>query len=310
MSVEEDILVNGIYIPRSEKTGKPSLSENDHTSVFFSESDAKEYAEKHEFTIIGLPEYTDIDTVFRISALAGARVVDVYSLGGPEELKIPYVHSYINQKLTVNLTRLKETQKKEYLYALADCKFIIPCNVENQSDIFYGIAKSKNEAGEETTFLISFTDLDEFYAWSGSKQWKPLEVDFEGLMKAARRKEVIMNLAGNRYLLTKHKIDKIRSYIRQKAEEQREKEEEERVRKIREKEKRERETERTSEPEKDNAEKDKSHSEEPAEAPIEDLIDKDIHQEAEETAEQTGGTDEKPKKGLFGRRKKRRKDEG
>ncbi len=229
MSLEEDIMVNKVYLVRSSKTGRLKLTENNHTCVFFTEKEAKQFAANTDGTLVGESAFTTLDLLDRMSKCAGADMIDIYTGDGLQERVIPKIKDkYVNQQLTRALTRLKETQQKPYLLEFADCRFIVPGKIEGQSDIVYCIAKS-----DTASYTLCFTDLDEYSAWAGSSAWQPLSVNWNGLMRVAGKKEIIMNVAGNRYVLTKDKIRKVKDHIHRMDEEKKKREQEKKDEEIR-----------------------------------------------------------------------------
>ena len=214
MGVKEDISINRIYIAVSEKTGRYKLTEDDHVSIFFSEDEAEKYASEHENVRKEGPRSTDFETICRIGRQAGAEKVDIYASGVKTEESIPEMKKeHLNPKLNRALAHLKETGKKRYLLQLLDCVFYVPCRIDDQKDIMYGVAKTA-----DTTYALAFTDLDEFWNWSGGMTWDPLEVTYHELLRVANRREIVLNVSGNRYVLTSTKLEKIREYERQKIE--------------------------------------------------------------------------------------------
>ena len=191
-----------IYIAISEKTGRYKLTDQNHVSVFESKSEADKYAENGEGVIIEGPKHLDKDSVFLISRKAGAVAVDYYG-EKKDEIKIPEIKKeYLNPEINSSLAHLKETGDPKYLKRFIKCRFIVPCRVDGQSGIMYGAAKAR-----DITYTLAFTDLEEFYAWGSGTEWEPLEVGFSGLIRVTDMRPIIINVKGNRYVLTEEKIN-------------------------------------------------------------------------------------------------------
>lgn len=208
MGAKEDISINRIYVAVSEKTGRYKLTDNNHISVFFTEEEAEKHISNMKDARKEGPRMTDFETISRIGKQAGADVVDIYASGIKTEEPIPeFKKERLNPKLNRALAHLKESGKKQYLMELLDCVYYVPCRIESQLDIMYGVAKA-----QDILYALAFSDLDEFWNWSGGMAWDPLEVTFHELLRVASRREIIINVTGNRYVLTKKKMEKMREY--------------------------------------------------------------------------------------------------
>ncbi len=211
MALKDKIQNSEIYIIVSEKTGRYMLTEKDHTSIFLGREAAEKFAAGRKYARVEGPKRIDFLTLCEISRQAGAERIDLYNQGTKKEEDIPVLKKKkMNPKLNGAIAHLKETGKKEYLYKLMECKYLVPCRIENSSDIIYAMGKIR-----EDIYTLAFTDLEEFWIWVGDMDWQPLEVTYAGMLRIARRRDIILNIKGNRYVLTKHKLDVIRDYERE-----------------------------------------------------------------------------------------------
>ena len=207
--LKDSVQKKELYIIMSEKTGRYMLTDNDHASVFFMREAADKYAAGRKYARVEGPKHMDYPTICEISRQAGACKIDLYDGAGKKaEEDIPVIKKKkLNPKLNGAIAHLKETGKKEYLYRLLECRFIVPCRIKEGTEIIYAMGKIRDDI-----YALAFTDLDEFWIWGGEMDWSPLEVTYAGLLRVANRREIILNITGNRYILTKDKLTKLHIY--------------------------------------------------------------------------------------------------
>lgn len=196
---------NGFYVIMSQETGKPYLTENDHCKLFMSKLPAEIYCRDREGLFIEGPNFLSANELMFSCKQAGALYVDICTEKKTEEKKIGHnPKKYFNRKLNAALFHLKDTKKSVYLKKMASCMFIVPCLIENGREIMYGAAKIGDDI-----YSLAFSDLDEYNSWVDAETYMPLELSFPELMRASAGREIILNISGYRYVLTRKKIEKI-----------------------------------------------------------------------------------------------------
>ncbi|RHS83902.1 SseB family protein [Clostridium sp. AM42-36] len=211
--------VNDIYIAKSQKTGKPYVDADKTVHIFLSAADAEHFKKMLPETItIDGPKFVD-GAVFSASCYqAGAEKLSVNNGASIETEQLnPPKTRYYNKDTNYALGALKETKKSKFLYMLKTGKFIVPCRIENGTEIYYGAAKTR-----DCSYSLAFTDLDEFHMWEPSSDFIPLEVKYHELKRIAAKRDVLVNVSGNRYTITQAFFDKIDDHakkVKKEAEE-------------------------------------------------------------------------------------------
>ncbi len=203
--MKKEDLEKGIYIYISPKTGKYKLTDDDHISVFKSERVARDFMEDGDE--LSGPKFIDKRELISLSLKAGATGIEFFNENGEcEVISVqPTIKVQANPGLTAAIQHLKETGERSHLDKLFKCVFLIPCRIEEETDIIYAAAKIQDDI-----YMLAFTDLDEFGLWAGETDWKPLKVNYRELVRLAKNKPIIINIKGNcRYVLTQEKMRKI-----------------------------------------------------------------------------------------------------
>ncbi len=193
----------------SEKTGKPYLTIDDHCKLFMSKRDAEAFCQNIEEVFVQGPYVNKKESIAELMLSckqAGGMFLDMCAGKKVEELKIgSSPQKYANAPLNSAIFHLKDTKKPVYLEKMHKCNFIVPCRIENGHEIMYGAAKFGDRL-----YTLCFSDLDEFATWPESNSYGPLEINFYELLRAAAGREIIINITGYRYVLTKEKIERIK----------------------------------------------------------------------------------------------------
>lgn len=195
----------GYYIIMSQKTGKPYLTDDDHCKMFVSQIAAERFCMDKEGLFVEGPNFTSNEDIMFSCKQAGALYLDICTDKKTDEKKIGYnPKKYFNRDLNAAIFHLKDTKRSVYLKQMGDCMFIIPCLVEKGHEIIYGAAQIG-----DTLYTLAFSDLDEYNAWREADNYRPLELSFTELIRASAGREIIINISGYRYVLTRQKIDKV-----------------------------------------------------------------------------------------------------
>lgn len=198
--------LNEVFTAISKKTGKPYIDDEKKGHIFTSPKSANKFKEetKDEIEIDG-PKYVDFEILSASMYQAGAASICVHNENKTEDEKISAPKKkYYNPETNFALDRLKETRRKKYLRMLKNATFLVPCEIKNGIEIYFAVAKA-----EENEFILAFTDLDEYQLWEEGKNYEPLMLTSGEIKQIAKERNVIVNITGNRYVITPEKFQKM-----------------------------------------------------------------------------------------------------
>ena len=206
--LEEDLNWNRVYHILHKATNRIYVDTERYTYVFFEETEARIFAEKIPECYISGPSFTDLVTENKKGYQLGAVWLKLQDGKSVKDIQLKKpLDIYTNPEANLYLCLLKETTQKKWLLMFRNCKYIVPCLIENGTHLKYGVAN-----GKRGSYTIAFTDIGEYTIWSQkvTEPWKPLEVTFSDLLRIAGEKEILLNLSGNKLAITadmKHMIE-------------------------------------------------------------------------------------------------------
>lgn len=194
------------YLLYSTATGKPYIDPHGSVHAYKSEELARQ---------ANIPDTmhklitTTAYELFTLCYEAGAATLTwhTYSVTKTDALReqdLPI--RYFNHTLCSTLAKIKQFHKKQDMYFLGGCEFLVPVRIlheQAQIQVIYGTAQ-RSEDDKEWLYL-AFSTLSEYEVWRSAAApdaaWRPLKLRFSSLREVCGSHGVLLNPAGDRLVI-------------------------------------------------------------------------------------------------------------
>lgn len=212
MNLLEDIAINQASFIMHNETGRPYLDEEGACHVFISAKEARAFVKEKENVTASPPRFTEFRSAARTGFAGGAKALVLHAGAETSQAALSerdIARGFYNNQANRTLCMLKQTRKKRWLAELSKCHFLIPAKIDRKDGItiLYGIV---TRSDSDDFLYLAFTDLDEYGLWAQKVEgWEPLKVGYHALHQIARNNGIMLNLYGNRFIVSKKMLGRI-----------------------------------------------------------------------------------------------------
>ena len=203
-----------VYILDSTVTGKPFLTEDRESHIFFRTQDAETFLQEYQNTRLSGPYETDVEHLMERLYASGTEELIFHDKEETANRKIdknclsktyPY-----NAELNAAICLLKQTKQKKYLekIGLSDLYMVAGVRETPEIRIVYGTARM-TEIPDDYWYVV-FSDIAEYNVWkSGGMKWNAIRRSFSEVYGICRGHGLMINPCGNRLALSPELLESI-----------------------------------------------------------------------------------------------------
>ena len=204
-----------IYILDSTVTGKPYLTEDRKSHIFFRERDAEGCLQEYPDTRLSGPYETDIKSLMERLYASGTEEILLHDDQGEITARkidmkcLSPTYPY-NADLNAAICLLKQIRQKKYLekIGLSDLFMVAGVRETPEIKIVYGTARVA-EVPDDYWYVV-FSDLAEYNVWkSEGMKWNAIRRSFAEVYSICKGHGLMINPCGNRLVLSPELVEAV-----------------------------------------------------------------------------------------------------